>query len=120
MPCKLGQIGLAFGSQGDCGWSLFTYGEDCPMSEMLRPNFFNPMHTLLKLGDLLLLGSAPSRTSLQPSRADGGKLLAMVAGNEKGQVRLRTLIDFGLPGDPDLVQGRVLEDLLKGVMGMGR
>ena len=44
----------------------------------------------------------------------------MVAGNEKGQVRLRTLIEFGRPGDPDLVQGRVLEDLLKGVMGMGR
>ena len=120
MPCKRGQIGVAFGSQGDCGWCLFSYGDDCPVSEMLQPHFFDPLHTLLQLGDLLLLGSAPSRTSPHLSRADGGKLLAMVAANEKGQIRLRTLIDFGLPGDPDLVQGRVLEDLLKGVMGMGR
>ena len=121
MTCKLAAIGMAFGSQGDCGWCLWSYGDDCPLGEMLQPRFFDPAHALFKVGDLLLMGSTPSRQGRpDATRADGRKHLAMVARIEKGHVHLRTLIDFGGPNDPDLVQARVLEDLVKGVMGLGR
>ena len=59
------------------------------------------------------------KRSEERCRSDGGrKLLAMVAGIEKGQVRLRTLIDLGGPNDPDLVQGAALASMVQGMMGM--
>ncbi len=121
MPCQVSKLCHAFCVQGGDEWACWAYGDNCPVDEMLKPGFFNPAHTLLRTGDLVLLGSVPK--TLGPARlcrSDGGrKLLAMVAAIEMAQVRLRVLIDFGRPADPDLPQGAALGAMVEGLMGLG-
>jgi hypothetical protein len=121
MPCQVSKLSHAFCVQGGNEWAMWAYGDNCPVEEMLMPGFFNPANTLLRTGDLLLMGSVPlPKRSEEVCRSDGGrKLLAMVAGIEKAQVKLRVLIDLGGPQDPDLVQGAGLAAMVQGMMGMG-
>ncbi|WP_027134860.1 hypothetical protein [Geminicoccus roseus] len=121
MPCDLGRLTTAFGSQGDEGWMLWSYGDNRPVEQMLQPGFFNPAFGLFTVGDLLLMGSVPRKPAMaQLCRSDGGRmLLAMVAGIERAQVRLRILIDLGGPKDPDLPQAAALGQMVQGLMGLG-
>lgn len=99
MPCQVSKLSHAFCVQGGNEWAMLAHGDNCPVDEMLAAGFFNPANSLLRTGDLVLMGSVPlPRRSEEVCRSDGGrKLLAMVAGIEKGQVRLRILIDLGGP-----------------------
>lgn len=119
MRCNLGRLTTAFGSQGDEGWMLWSYGDNRPLSEMLEPGFFNPAFSNFKAGDLLLMGSVPKPYHARDlCRSDGGRmLLAMITSVERGHTRLRRLIDFGGPQDPDLPQGAALSQLIQGLMG---
>ena len=59
MPCQVSKLSHAFCVQGGNEWAMWAYGDNCPVEEMLMPGFFSPAHTLLRVGDLLLMGSVP-------------------------------------------------------------
>ena len=120
MPCQISKQSHAFCVQGGDEWAMWAYGDNCPVEEMLKPGFFNPGHTLLRVGDLVLMGSVPRKDGrAELCRSDGGrKLLAMVASMDKAQVVLRVLIDFGGPTDGDLMQAAAVAAMMQGMMGV--
>jgi len=119
MPCHKSKILAALTTQGGDEWMLWSYADNCPVDEMLKPGFFDPMYTHLQVGDFILMGSVPKPPpEAMLCRSDGGRrLLAMVAENERAHVRLRILIDFGGPKDPDMPQGALFGQLMSGLMG---
>lgn len=84
---------------------VFTYACFDPLDEVLRPGYFRALDRI-RVGDLIYLGISPRPAkAVWQTRHQGHetrRALLMVRGRgEDGQVRVRLVLDYGRPDDPD-------------------
>jgi hypothetical protein len=98
-----------FVGQGEHGFTASSYVTRDAVAQVLAPGYFDEIARLLRVGDLIWLGTAPSRVAHLPGQPLTGelrRLVPMVAAvgpaGAPERVRVRVAQDLGTPEDGDV------------------
>jgi hypothetical protein len=98
-----------FVGQGEHGFTAWSYVTRDKVEQVLAHGYFNEIARLLRVGDLIWLGTAQSKVAHlpgQPLTGERRRLLLMVAAvgpaGAPDRVRVRVAQDLGTPEDGDV------------------
>jgi hypothetical protein len=90
----------AFSVAGDHGFTVWGYGTTDTLAEVMQPGYMSAGPSILTPGDLIYVRTWPRRDHVNgPEEGEMRLAIVMVAGWERGFVRLRLVQDLGRPDE---------------------